>query len=276
MSDSLWRHGLWPTRLLCPWDSPGMNTGVSCHTLLQGIFLTQGSNSHLLSLPHWQAGSLPLAPPGKPSWSGCPCCLVSQLYPTLCVPIDCSTPGFPVLIYLPEFYSNSCPLSWWCHPTISSSVVFCYKSQEFPGISQHSAFSLPVCSCATGVVSRSFACKSYKILYFAVTRVVSSAHLSISPCNRCPSAKPVPYNLSYYFQVLVSVLVKTQAKLLQWRPQKTPWLKCGQHLSEQSGGAGSRLGGSASPYPHLGTWSPSVWLLGGLVQCCLVCVVQRL
>ena len=36
MSISLWPHGLQPTRLLCPWDSPGKNTGVSCHVLLQG------------------------------------------------------------------------------------------------------------------------------------------------------------------------------------------------------------------------------------------------
>ena len=53
-------------RLLCPWDSPGKNTGVGFHALLQGIFLTQGSNPHLLRLLHWQAGSLPLVPPGKP------------------------------------------------------------------------------------------------------------------------------------------------------------------------------------------------------------------
>ena len=33
-----------PTRLLCPWNSPGKNTGVGCHFLLQGLFLTQGSN----------------------------------------------------------------------------------------------------------------------------------------------------------------------------------------------------------------------------------------
>ena len=33
---------------LCPWDSPGKNTGVGCHSLLQGIFLTQGLNPHLL------------------------------------------------------------------------------------------------------------------------------------------------------------------------------------------------------------------------------------
>ena len=40
---------------------------MGCHFLLQGIFLTQGSNPHLLCLLHRQAGSLPLAPPGKPS-----------------------------------------------------------------------------------------------------------------------------------------------------------------------------------------------------------------
>ena len=44
-------------------DSPGKNAGVGCHVLLQGIFPAQGSNPHLL---HWQVGSLPLAPPGKP------------------------------------------------------------------------------------------------------------------------------------------------------------------------------------------------------------------
>ena len=37
-----------PTRLLCPWDSPGKNTGVGCHSLLQGIFLVQGLNLVLL------------------------------------------------------------------------------------------------------------------------------------------------------------------------------------------------------------------------------------
>ena len=55
-----------PTRLLCPWDFPGRNTGVGCHALLQGIFPTQGSNPHLLCLLLWQAGYLPLASPGKP------------------------------------------------------------------------------------------------------------------------------------------------------------------------------------------------------------------
>ena len=42
MSDSLWSHGLQPARLLCPWDSPGKNTGVGCHFLLQGDLRNPG------------------------------------------------------------------------------------------------------------------------------------------------------------------------------------------------------------------------------------------
>ena len=49
MSNSLRPRGLWPSRLLRPWDSPGKNTGVGCHALLQGMFPTQGSNPGLLN-----------------------------------------------------------------------------------------------------------------------------------------------------------------------------------------------------------------------------------
>ena len=59
---SLRPHGLLSTRLLCPWDSPGMDTGVDCHSLLQGIIPTQGSNLHLL---RWHADSLPLSHQGS-------------------------------------------------------------------------------------------------------------------------------------------------------------------------------------------------------------------
>ena len=47
-------------------DSPGKNTGMGCHALFQGIFQTQGLNPRLLCFLHWQVGSLPLVPPGKP------------------------------------------------------------------------------------------------------------------------------------------------------------------------------------------------------------------
>ena len=61
VSNSLRRHGLEPTRLLCPWSFPGKDTRVSCHFLFQGIFLIQGLNPRLLYLLHWQADSLPLS-----------------------------------------------------------------------------------------------------------------------------------------------------------------------------------------------------------------------
>ena len=58
-------------QVLCPWGSPGKNTGVGCHFLLQGIFPTPGLNSVLL---HWQADSLPLShqrSPPTPFSQGC-------------------------------------------------------------------------------------------------------------------------------------------------------------------------------------------------------------
>ena len=65
MSDSLWSHRWQSTRLLCPWDSPGKNTGVGCHFLLQ--FMKVKSESE-----------------------------VAQSCPTLSDPMDCSPPGSSV------------------------------------------------------------------------------------------------------------------------------------------------------------------------------------
>ena len=48
MSNSLWPSRLRPTRLLCPWGSPGKNSGVGCHSLPQGIFRTGGSSPGLM------------------------------------------------------------------------------------------------------------------------------------------------------------------------------------------------------------------------------------
>ena len=84
VSDSLWPHGLEPTRFLCPWDLREKNTGVDCHFFLQGIFPTQGSNSHLLL---WQADSL------LPSHLGSHVCICAKLSQTLCKPVDYSQKG---------------------------------------------------------------------------------------------------------------------------------------------------------------------------------------
>ena len=50
MSDSSLSHGLQPACLICPWNAPGKNTEVGSPSLslLQGIFLTQGSNPGLM------------------------------------------------------------------------------------------------------------------------------------------------------------------------------------------------------------------------------------
>ena len=67
MPDSLRPHGLQPARLLCPWYSPGKNNGVRCNALLQGIFLTHGSNQSLLRPPIADI-LFTTDPPGKHSY----------------------------------------------------------------------------------------------------------------------------------------------------------------------------------------------------------------
>ena len=56
---------LWATTRQAPLSMGFSRQGVGSYALLQGIFLTQGLNPHLLCLLQRQAGSLPLAPPGK-------------------------------------------------------------------------------------------------------------------------------------------------------------------------------------------------------------------
>ena len=55
---------------------------------------------------------------------------VAQSCPTLCDPMDCSR--LPCPSPAPGVYSNSCPSSQWCHPTISSSVITFSCLQSFP------------------------------------------------------------------------------------------------------------------------------------------------
>ena len=151
MSDSVQPHRRQPTRLCWPWDSPGKNTGVGCHFLLQCMKVKSESEVAQSCLTHWPHRLQPtrlLRPwdfPGKSTGVGCHCllrcshirisktlksivyrdwcvlvinnkhfipercnmycgggCSVAQPCPTLCIPVDYSTPGFPVLHHLPE------------------------------------------------------------------------------------------------------------------------------------------------------------------------------
>ena len=86
-------------KLLCPWVSPGINTGGGRHTLYQSIFLSQGWNLRLLHLLHLlQAGSLPLVPLQSVLFTSVP-----QSCSTLCDPMNHSTLDLPVHHQLPEF-----------------------------------------------------------------------------------------------------------------------------------------------------------------------------
>ena len=59
--NSLQPHGLWSTKLLCPWDFPSKNAAVGCHFLLWEVFPTQDLNLSILHLLHWEVDSLPLS-----------------------------------------------------------------------------------------------------------------------------------------------------------------------------------------------------------------------
>ena len=104
MSESLQLHGLYPNKLLCPWNFLGKNTGLGCYFLLQGIFLAQRLNLHLL---HWQVDSLLLSHLGSLHWAHLAFSVqsssVTQSCPTLCDSMNHSTPGLPVHHQLPEF-----------------------------------------------------------------------------------------------------------------------------------------------------------------------------
>ena len=141
MSGSLWLHGLYPARLLCPQKISGKNTGVGCHFLLQEIFPTQGSNPCLLCLLRWQVGSFTIST----TWE-------APLYAYVALNYICfvqllshvwlfATPWTAACqaslsITNSWSFSNSCPLSQWGHPTILSSVIpfsSCLQSFQVSG-----------------------------------------------------------------------------------------------------------------------------------------------
>ena len=116
MSDSVWPHRRQPTRLPCHWDSPGKNTGVGCHFLLQCMKVKSesevvqscltlrdpmdcslpGSSIHgIFQAKYWSG--LPFPSPGDLPDPGIePAATAAkslQSCPTLCDPIDGSPPG---------------------------------------------------------------------------------------------------------------------------------------------------------------------------------------
>ena len=106
-------------------------------------------------------------------------CSIIQSCSTLCDPVDCSTPGFPFLYYLPEC-SNSCPLSQWGYLNISSSAA---------------PFSCPQCFPASGC--------------FPVKQLFTSGGPSIEA-----SASILPMNTQNWFPVGWTGWISLQSKRL--------------------------------------------------------------
>ena len=67
LSDSLQPYGLQPDRLLCPWDSPGKNTGMGCHALLWGSSQPR-EGTHISSIFYTAGRFFTAEPLGMPIW----------------------------------------------------------------------------------------------------------------------------------------------------------------------------------------------------------------
>ena len=106
---------------------------MSCHLLLQGIFLTQGPNPCLLCLLHWQTDSLPLNHQGSSNLCFSSVQFSHSVMSDSLGPHELQHARPPCPSLTPRVYSNSYPLSRWCHPAISSSVApFSSHLQSFP------------------------------------------------------------------------------------------------------------------------------------------------
>ena len=95
-------HGLQPTRLFCPWDSPGKNTGVGCHFLLQCMKVESESK-------------------------------VAQLYPTPRDPMDCSLPGSSIHGIFQATVLEWGAIAFSLFPTIQynrGKKLHCFESQK--------------------------------------------------------------------------------------------------------------------------------------------------
>ena len=169
------------------------------------------------------------------------CCSVAQLCLTLCNPMDCSMPGFPVLHHFLEACSNSCSLSQWCHPTISSSVVPFSGLQSFPA-------------------SGSFPMNQ---LFTSGGKSIGSFSFSISPSNE--------YSGLIYFRIDwldLLVVQGTLKNLLQHHCSKASVLRCSAFFIVQL----------SHPYMTTGkTIALTRWtFLGKVMSLLLICCLGKI
>ena len=130
MSDSMKPHRRQPTRLPRPWDSPGKNTEVSYHFLLQCMKVK--SESEVAQSCLTLRDPMDCSPPSS-------CSVQSLSRVRLFRPRELEHARPPCPSPTPGVYSNSCPSSQWCHPAISPSAVpfsSCPQSSQHQGLFQ--------------------------------------------------------------------------------------------------------------------------------------------
>ena len=159
MSDSVRPHRRQPTRLLCPWDSPGKNTGVGCHFLLQCMKVKSESE-------------------------------VSQSCPTLSNPMDCSPPGSSVRGIL-----QARVLEWgaiafsYCLPLLEKSLLWwlsIHVSERSKALISLNPFSPLVIFCTISASSTHSLCHTLdwvNINNFLNSKISNLICILLSDCN---------------------------------------------------------------------------------------------
>ena len=125
MSDSVWPRRWQPTRLHCPWDSPGKNTGVGCHFLLQCIKV-ESESEVAQSRPHGPQPTRLVCPwdfPGKSTGVGCHCLLPSWLED----------------LGIKEIQSNN---QWWNRHRITTIETHVHKRRKYEVCKHHSSIEI--------------------------------------------------------------------------------------------------------------------------------------
>ena len=165
---------------------------------------------------------------------------VAQLCLTLCDPMDYNTSGHPCPSPTPRVYSNSCPLSRWCHPTISSSVI------PYPSCLQSFRASMS----------------------FQMSQFFTSAGQRIGVSA---SASVPPMNIQDWFPLgwtgWISAVQGTVKSLLQHHSSKTSILRCSAFF----------IGQLSHPYMTTGkTIALTRWTFVGKVMSLLFNMLSRL
>ena len=133
------------------------------------------------------------------------CYSVAELCLTLWDRMGCSMPSFPVLHYLLGVCSDSCPLSRWCHPAVSSSVAPFFCPQSFPA-------------------SESFSIDALRIRWPNYW----SFSFSISPSNEY--SESISFRIDWFDLLVVQGILKS---LLQHHDLKASVLRCSAFVMVQ-------------------------------------------